>query len=66
MEQPRIATGLAQAEELGEGFHAHRPFARTGVGKLVQFGLGGAPDFVVAGGLFLGQVEVENLFDLFG
>ena len=23
-------------------------------------------DFVVAGGLFLGQVEVENLFDLFG
>ena len=41
-------------------------FARSRIGQFVQLGFGGAPDFVVAGGLFLGQVEVENLFDLFG
>ena len=66
LEQAGIATGLAQAEELSEGLHAHRAFARSRIGQFVQLGFGGAPDFVVAGGLFLGQVEVENLFDLFG
>ena len=66
LEQAGIATGLAQAKELSEGLHAHRAFARSRIGQFVQFGFGGAPDFVVAGGLFLGQVEVENLFDLFG
>ena len=65
-EKAGIAIGLAKRRSWVSVFIRIAPSLAPASANLSSSVLRRSSDFVVAGGLFFGEVEVKNLFDLFG